>query len=482
MCSARFAPYSLRLIVALTLVGVLGACSLEPAMKPVDPRVASQYPGADATSVEAELPDWKAVLREPRLQALVDIALRNNPDVRVAALNLKSVRAQYRIQRAALAPELAVESALQRGRTPAELGGEGVYSEYSVGLGASWELDFFGRLNSLRRAALREYLATEQAHRAAHLALVAQVADQYLALRAYDAQLAVTHDTLDNAQASYALVKLGYEAGTRSELDLREAEGILEQVRANLAQQTRLQAQAHHALVVLLGAPLPDDLPPPGPLLDDDQVLNDIEPGLPSALLARRPDILAAEQRLRAANARIGAARAAFFPSISLTGTVGTASNELSGLFGSGSGAWLFAPRIDLPIFDAGARRASLDLAETQREIAVAQYQQAIQIAFREVADGLAARSSYRLQLEAQHRYVVSAQRRLELAQLRYSNGVDSYLSVLSAQTDLYTARQSLISTQLARLTNLVDLYRSLGGGWTVENDDVPLAAMTPVR
>ena len=383
------------------------------------------------------------------------------------------------MQRAALFPSVNVGASAAGSRTPGSLSIRGeptTAHDYAVNLSFAWELDFFGRVRSLEGAALEQYLATAHARQAAEILLVSQVADQYLVILAFDEQLAVTQRTLETALASYRIVQLKFDAGTASELDLRLAQTVVEQARANQAAQVRLRAQAENALVLLLGQPLPQDLSAPV-RLGDQAILADIPAGLPSDLLTRRPDILQAEAALRAENANIGAARAAFFPRITLTGAVGTASATLGGLFGAGSSAWSFVPSLVAPIFDAGANQANLDIATLQKDIGIAQYELAIQTAFREVADGLAARGTYGDQLAATQRFTDAQQRRLQLADMRYKDGVDSYLGVLTAQTDLYNAQLALVSAQLNRLTSLVDLYRSLGGGWIEHTGDVPRPA-----
>ncbi|MEA3193764.1 MAG: outer membrane protein multidrug efflux system [Betaproteobacteria bacterium] len=406
---------------------------------------------------------WRDFLVDPRLQRLVEIALANNRDLRVAALNVQQVQAQYRIQRAALYPSVGAFADRSATRNPASP--NPVQKSWSVGLAAAWEIDFFGRLRSLNDAALEQFLASGEARRAAQILLVSQVADQYLLALALDEQLGVTRATLAAAEASLKIVKLQFDTGTAPELALQQAQSVVEQANANVAAQTRARAQAENALVLLLGQPMPADLPAPVPL-GDQKILADIPAGLPSALLARRPDILQAEALLRSENANIGAARAAFFPNISLTASVGTQSAALNGLFGAGSLAWSFAPQVLAPIFQGGALRANLDVATIRRDIGIAQYEKAIQVAFREVADGLAARGTFDEQLAAQQRYTQTQQRSLELSQSRYRNGVDSYLQVLTAQTGFYNAQLALIAARQQRLTGLVDLYRALGGGW----------------
>ncbi|CAJ3406265.1 RND efflux system outer membrane lipoprotein [Burkholderia pseudomallei] len=335
-------------------------------------------------------------------------------------------------------------------------------------------------MQSLKDQALAQYFATAQARKAAEISLVASVADQYLTLLSTDDLLQVTQNTLKSARASYDLTKLQFDNGTGSELDLRQAQTVVETALASQQAQARARAQALNALVLLIGEPLPDDLPAGLPL-NAQNLLTDIPAGLPSDLLTRRPDIMQAEETLRAANANIGAARAAFFPKISLTSAFGTASPTLGGLFKAGTAAWSFAPNIALPIFEGGQNIANLDLAHVQKRIEIANYEKAIQSAFREVSDGLATRGTYDQQIAALERNEHAQQRRYDLSDLRYRNGVDSYLSVLTAQTDLYSAQQQLISARLARWTNLVDLYRALGGGWLERAGETPRPADAPV-
>ena len=456
---------------ATIIVSCLASCTtLQPAYERPAPSTASQFPdgaaytqGGNPDSPPASDIGWGDFLRDPRLKRLIEIAVQNNQDLRVAALNVRQVQAQYRIQQSALLPSVAGAADNSASRTPGKTP-ESTHA-YSVGVSAAWEIDFFGRLQSLSDAALQQYFASQQARRAAQILLISQVADQYLTMLALDEQLAVTRQTLTGAQGSFDIVKLQFETGTGTELALRQAQSVVELANGNLAAQTRARAQAENALVLLLGQALPADLPP-STRLGEQQILADIPVGLPSDLLERRPDILQAEALLRSENADVGAARAAFFPRISLTGSLGSAGATLGGLFGAGSLAWSFVPSIVAPIFQGGALQASLDVARVRKDIGVAQYEKAIQTAFREVADGLAARGTYDNQLVAQERYTATQQRSLELAEFRYQNGVDSYLNVLTAQTGLYDAQQALVATRLQRLTNLVDLYRMLGGGW----------------
>jgi len=474
------APF--KYAAAAMLLALAAGCSLQPVYQRPAMPVAAGYPAGAAYRAPAgkagALPaadiGWRDFLSDPRLQRLVELALQNNRDLRVAALNVDKVQAQYRIQRAALFPQVSGNAGLSDSRTPASIASSHnatVSHDYSAGLSAAWEIDFFGRLRSLSDAALEQYLASAEARQAAEILLVSQTADQYLTTLAYDEQLALTQGTLQSAQAAYKIVKLQFDTGTASELDLHLSQTAVEQAQVNYSAQVRLRAQAENALVLLVGQPLPRDLPP-AVRLDRQPVLADIPAGLPSDLLQRRPDILQAEALLRSENADIGAARAAFFPRISLTGSLGSASATLGGLFAAGSSAWSFIPSLALPIFNAGANQANLDVAVIQKDIGIAQYEKTVQLAFREVADGLAARGTYDDQLAAQQRYAEAQQRRFELANMLYANGSNSYLDVLTAQTDLYTAQQALITARLNRLTSLVDLYRALGGGWLQHSGD----------
>jgi outer membrane protein, multidrug efflux system len=470
-----------RAAAALGLV--LAGCSLAPRYERPAAPVASAAGAAEAPAAATDAIGWRDVFADARLQSLVALALENNRDLRVAALNVELTRAQFRIERAERLPSVGATASATRAHVGADLsptGSDRTTTTYTVGVGVTaFELDLFGRVRNLSAAALEAYLATEEARRSAHLALVAEVATQYLSQRALDDQVALARRTLETVEASRALTKRTFEAGQSSELDLRTAEAQVQTARFNLSSAELQRAQAEHALVLLVGQPLPADLPAPTPL-DAQAFLAELPAGVRSDVLLRRPDILAAEHALRGANALIGAARAAFFPSISLTGFAGTSSTELSGLFGSGSGTWSFTPRIDLPIFRGGALAASLDVAHVRKSIQVAGYERAIQVAFREVVDALVARAALDEQLEAQQARVEAEARRYELSDLRYRKGVDSYLGVLTAQRDLFAAQQLLIQSRLARLTNLVDLYRALGGGWRERSAPAGAQARAP--
>jgi len=465
-----------KFLLSLALAAViLAGCTMIPKYQRPAAPVAQTWPKnfvpqnqANQTNAVADI-GWREFFRDPRLQALIGLALTNNRDLRVAVLNVEQTRAEYRIQLAALIPTVNVNANGERQRTAFGYNGSGsgtTFSQYNVQLNiSSYELDLFGHVRSLKTAALEDYFASEETRKSAQIALVAEVANQYLIERELDEQLAMTRKTLAAVQKSYDLTKASYDAGVGSELDLRSAESQVDATKAALAADEQQYTQAEDALVLLVGEPLPADLPPPRRLNEQD-LLTDLPPGLPSDLLQRRPDIIAAEDELKAANADIGAARAAFFPTITLTGGGGTASTALEGLFAPGSQIWNFSPQINWPIFATGTAVAELQYTKAGKLIQVANYEKAIQTAFREVADDLAAKKFLDEQLADQTALVKAEQSRYDLADARYRDGVDSYLTVLTAQQDLYSAQQNLIATQFARLSNLIGLYQSLGGGW----------------
>jgi multidrug efflux system outer membrane protein len=476
-----------RKIVSLS-VGtlLLSACTLAPKyQRPVSPvqnawqeTAISREPGKDGLAAQASTvaaPDigWQEFFGDPRLKALIKLALENNRDLRVAALNVEQVRARYRIAELAFIPTLDANASMARSRTSADLSRSGrpeTGTTYSVSADvSSYELDFFGRVQSLRNEALEVFLATEEARRSAHLALVAEVARQYLNQRATAEELRLAEDTLKAVESSHRIAARRQEVGAASRLDLATAETQVQRARADVSTFRQLLVQADNSLAFLVGQTLPADLPPPAPF-NAQGLVADVSPGLPSDLLQRRPDVLQAEHELKAANAEIGAARAAFFPSIKLTAGIGTASDELSRLFSSGTGTWNFVPRVTLPIFAAGQNRAALDVANLQKRIEIARYERAIQNAFREVADALVVRARVGEQIEAYDALTAAQQERYNLTEIRYRQGVDSYLAVLIAQQDLYAAQQSQIRIRLSNYTNLVALYRALGGGWTEQS------------
>lgn len=459
--------------VVLLLAGLLGGCTtLAPDYTRPPAPVADTWPtplSTDAPGTRQGMADiaWRDFFVDTRLQHLIDLALGNNRDLRATALAIVKARAQYRIQEAALYPAVSADAGTTARRTPGDLsGGQAVTSRsHSVDLGVSnWEIDLFGRIQSLRDQALESYLASEETLRSTRISLVAEVATAYLTLSADEALLALARETLSNQQASHALTRKRVELGIGTELELHQIETSVETARRDVAAYTAQVDTDRNALALLVGTQLPDALLPPAGL-ESITALRDIPVGLPSSVLQQRPDVLAAERQLRAANANIGAARAAFFPSISLTATAGTASGSLGGLFAAGSGAWTFVPQISLPIFNAGASQANLRAAEADRDIYLARYEQTIQSAFREVADALAQRATLDARLDAQQRLVDATAASYRLSEARYQKGVDSYLSALDAQRSLYTARQNLVSLKLLAASNAVTLYKVLGGG-----------------
>ncbi|RON81167.1 efflux transporter outer membrane subunit [Pseudomonas fluorescens] len=455
----------------LSMAVLMGGCSLIPEyQRPASP-TAAQYPTATQPATSRE--DWRTLFTDPALQQLIESALVNNRDLRVAALNVEAFQAQYRIQRADLLPAVSANANELRQRMPPSVtqGKALINSTYSVNLGISaYELDFFGRVRSLSEEALQTWLSTEEARRSAELSLVANVANAYLTWRADQELLVLTRETLAADEQSLHLTTRNREAGKSSALEQAQAKTSVDSSRANLARYQRQVAQDLNSLTLLVGAPVPDSMPA-RPLASD--LVKQLPAGLPSDLLQRRPDILQAEYKLKAANANIGAARAAFFPSVSLTANAGTSSRDLSGLFDGGSGAWTFQPQISLPIFNAGSLRASLDYSKLQKDVAVAEYEKSIQTAFQEVADGLAARSTYQQQLQAQRDLVAATQTYYNLAQNRYQNGVDSSLTFLDAQRSLFSSQQGLITDRLAQLVAEVNLYTALGGGWSAAESRV---------
>jgi outer membrane protein, multidrug efflux system len=461
--SKQFFP--VRAGSSLVLAAALAGCSFMPTYERPAAPVAEAW-GGNTPLVEAsggaDL-GWQAFVTDARLRDLITLTLANNRDLRVATLNIEQVRAQYQIRRADQLP--TVNLAASGNRQPTSSGG--ISSSYTVGLAlASWELDFFGRVASLKEAALAQYLASEEARRAVQTSLVASVASTWASLLTSDALLATTRQTLRTRQDSLRLTKLRFDNGATSALDLRQAESLSAAAEVALAQQQRQRALDLNALTLLVGQSIPDALVAPSEAPNGASLFQAVPAGLPSDLLTRRADIRQAEQQLIAANANIGAARAAFFPRISLTAGLGTVSNELSGLFKNGSWGFSLAPQAVLPLFDAGRNQAGLDSANAGREIAVAQYEKAIQVAFREVADALAGRATLVDQVRAQQAQATAEAERFRLADLRYRNGVASYLDVLDAQRALFGTQQALMQGQLAVQQNQVALYKALGGGW----------------
>ncbi|MCB5363159.1 efflux transporter outer membrane subunit [Pusillimonas sp. CC-YST705] len=463
-----------RAWLPLVLGVVLSGCSLAPKYERPQAPVPAQLPlagaAAESSDMAADL-GWREFFRDPQLQALIELALENNRDLRMAVYRVDEARGLYGVQFSDRLPTIGIGGQGQLTRLPEDMrqpGADSVTRTYQAGLGiTSFEIDLFGRVRNLSEAAYQQYLATEAGRRTAHIALVAQVAQAYFSLRAAEQQYALAGSTLKARQQSYDLVKLRYDNGVAGALDLNQASSQLESVRADLVQFERLKTQAANALQLLLGQSVPADLPTAA-TFGKDQLLAQVPVGLSSEVLLRRPDIDSAEHQLLGANANIGAARAAFFPNISLTGILGFASPALGGLFGSGNRYWTFQPNITMPIF-AGGTVGNLQVAEARKNIAIAQYEKSIQTAFREVADALAGEATYAAQLDALRRLEQSAAESLELSRLRYDNGIDSFLQVQTAEITLFTTQQQFIQVGLASLTNRVELYKALGGGWNAD-------------
>ena len=463
----------IRLSSLAVMAGVLltGCANLEPTYHRPAPSIPASWPTGPAYPATTDSPvaDWRQVFPDPRLGAVIQQALDNNRDLRVAIAQIQASRAEYHVQRADLAPTIDGSFSAASGRTytglPASFGSAyATATTYSASVAStSYELDLFGRVHSLTRAALETYLATEEARRSVQISLVAEVATDYLTFGSDASLLDVSRTTVVSAQANLDLARRRMAGGVASELDVSNAETILDQAQDDVARYTTQLAQDKNALDLVVGAPVAPANLPSG--VDDPATRLGAPPAaLNSRVLLQRPDVLEAEHSLRSANASIGAARAAFFPSISLTGSGGAESASLSKLFAGGAGVWSFAPTITLPIFDGGANRGNLDYAKAEARIEVAQYQKTIQTAFREVSDALAQRGTISERLRAQHAQVAAASRSLRLAEALYARGSDSYLDVLTAQRTLYSAQQSLIAVELIVETNVVTLYKVLGG------------------
>jgi len=459
-------PMMASLALAVSLV-LSGCSTLEPRSTEVAPAIPSQWPaavtaGAPATST-AEVADigWRDFFVDQRLQAVITQSLENNRDLRVAVLNVERARAQYRIQRADRVPAVGVQGQMTRS------GGDApVTEQFSANLGVvEFELDLFGRVRNLSQAALQQYFAEAANRRSAQLSLVAEVANAWLTLGADSEQLRIAQATLATYEDSLRLTEARRELGGASALELSQTRTLVETARTDVARFAGQVAQDRNALVLLAGGPVDATLLPQAEVTEVASV-RPLPAGMPGDVLLRRPDVMAAEHVLLSANANIGAARAAFFPSISLTGSIGSASSELSGLFDSGTRVWSFIPKLNLPIFQGGKLRANLGMATADRDIALAQYERAIQSGFREAADALALNESLDAQLSSQQALVAAAEQAQRLSQARYDAGLDSFLTLLDARRTAYTARQSLVSTQLAQQSNQVALYKVLGGGW----------------
>jgi multidrug efflux system outer membrane protein len=464
-------------IAALGCLAVaLSGCSLAPDYhRPASP-VAQQYREPVTSSADGRMVTdirWSDMFADQKLQRLIQLALDNNRDLRVAALNIEKARAQYRIQRAQLIPDVGVTATGTEQHQPRDMAM--FDSTYSLGVGiSSYELDLFGRVRSLKDQALQSYLSTVEARRAAHISLISEVATTYLTMAADLDLQKLAHDTRDNRQRSFDILTQRHAAGTASLLEVRQAEGELEDAKAAALASDNQVAMDRNALDLLVGAPVAGQFLPEKDTLTSIVRLRDIPAGIPSDLLHNRPDILAAEHDLMAANANIGAARAAFFPSISLTGGVGRASTELEDLFDNGNYTWSFTPRINLPIFTGGKLKANLEISKAGRDIAVARYDKTIQSAFREVSDALSQRSVMDGQFAARRRQTEAARASSDLVDVRYREKVAGYLEVLDAQRTLYASEQNLIRTKLTQEANLVTLYKVLGGGWSEQSPEQP--------
>lgn len=492
----RFTRKHVMFVLGLLLLASLAGCSLVPHYERPPAPVPQTWPStvvqdadADAITV-AEIP-WQDFVQDDDLRELIGMALDGNRDLRVAVHSIELARAQYRIRRADQLPSLGLSASGERGNVSSG-GVSGVTTGYNVGLGmAAWELDFFGRVAALKDMALANFLATEEARKAAQISLIANVSNTWLQLKTDTELLTLAARTLSTREQSMDLMQMRTDAGASSALDLHQAESLVAGARAIHAQQRRLRAQDLSLLALLAGQPIPERLVPVVPEVVATAPQGDAEPlatavptaadlpafgsvpmNLSSDLLLRRPDIRAAEQQLIAANANIGAARANFFPRISLTGNLGRVSAELDGLFGSDSNSvWSVGAGLTAPIFEAGRNRANLAAAKAARDIAVAQYEKAIQGGFREVADALVARTTYADQLAAQAAQAEAERARLQLSELRYRNGIASYLDLLDAQRSLFAIEQALAQTRLAQRVSEVELYKALGGGWSDASD-----------
>ena len=463
---------ALTLTLVVTASIVLGGCrTLAPDYAPPAMPAAATFPDAGAGSgrAAADIP-WREFFGDERLKSLIGMALEHNRDLREAVLNIERARAQYRIQRSDLFPSVDVEASASVQRVPRGVNGApegGTVEQYSASVVSGYELDVFGRVRSLNAQALETFLATEQTRRSVHISLVSEVAQAYATLAADREVLQLAQSTLDSQRAAYELTRERFNAGIADALALRQAQTSVEIARGDVARYTTFVAQDRNALVLVVGAPVPDALLPDG-TIEQIGLITELPAGLPSEVLQQRPDIRAAEHQLRAAFANIGAARAQLFPSIRLTAWGGTASGALSALFAAGSGAWSFVPQVTMPIFNAGRSRATVRVAEVDRDLAVTAYERAIEVAFREVADALAERSTIDERLDAQQSLVEATADSYRLSDARFRGGVDSYLAVLDSQRSTYAAQQDLITVRLARALNLVTLYRTLGGGWSV--------------
>jgi outer membrane protein, multidrug efflux system len=465
----------MRKLILLIIPMSIVLCGCPKPTQHVRPNLPVPAAWPENTANQAVTPDapqavdmkWQEFFTDRRLRSVIELALANNRDLRVAALNIEKLRALYRIQSAELYPTIRASASVEAYRIPENLSGKGhpqTVTIYTVGLGtASWELDFFGRIRSLKSGVLEQYLATEQARSAAQISLVSAVAYSYLALAADRENLKLARSTLETQQNVYDLITKTRDIGIGNDLDVNQAQSQVDAAQVDIAKYTGQLALDENAINQVVGAPVAADLLSAN--LDEAAQVQDISAGLPSDVLLRRPDILAAEHQLKAANANINAARAAFFPRIVLTAAGGITSGDLGNLFKPAAGTWQFIPQISVPIFDSGARQANYEVAQLDRDIAIADYEKSIQTAFREVSNALSLRTSLMSQQDGLQSLVKTLEKTYQLSEARYKGGIDSYLSVLVAQRTLYNAQQQLLFIRLARLSNLVNLYKVLGGG-----------------
>lgn len=463
-------------LIALAATTMLVACSTAPDYKTPDSPVSAEWPQGMSYETLSKDDDgkvsqitWKEFFGSEKLQKVIALTLENNRDLRIAALNVEKAQALYRVQRADLLPTIdAVGNVTRQGipENASTTGRDMNVSQYNANVGTTaFELDIFGRVRSMNESALEQYLATKEARDAVQISLIAEVVNAYLAYLADRELLILTEDTLNAQKQSYDVIKQSFEMGIGSQLDVSQAATLVETARANKSQYMRRLDQDKNALDLLVGTKLDENLLEENGL-ETVSIMQDLPVGLSSSVLLNRPDIRQAEHLLKSANADIGVARAAFFPRITLTGSAGLASDSLSDLFKSGSAlAWSFIPQATLPIFEGGRNVANLDASQTQEKIAIAQYEKSIQVAFREVSDELAARGTYTNQLNAQKALVEANQTAYNISEARYKHGVDSHLNVIDAQRSLYTAQQEEIVVEQQRLSNLVTLYKVLGGG-----------------
>lgn len=454
--------------LALLLAIMSGGCSMAPHYIRPDAPIPNTY-DAGQTERNASLAPWEDFFPDQVMRRLIRLALDNNRDLRVSLLNIEKNRAQYRIQRVDLLPTIKASGEASNRHLPASLstdGAKGVSRQYTAELGfTSFELDLFGRIRSLTEQSLENYYSVEEEARSARIALIAESASLYLQLVADREFYDVTAATLENRRQHFEIIRSRFNEGTASDLELSQAQTILDEARVSLAVADTTVTQSANALALLLGCAIPTNIPEVRKLADLP-ALPDVPEGMPSTLLERRPDILAAEHVLKGANANIGAARANFFPSINLTGAFGKISADYDNLWDGASKSWSFIPQITLPIFDIGRNTARLEVAEVERDIAVARYEKAIQNAFKEVANALVQRDNISTQLEAQQALVSAGERSCRHANTRHQAGVSPYINVLDAERSLFSAQSNLISARLLREANVLALYKALGGGW----------------